>query len=151
VSAIGGDLRELAQDLVAAKADGRIKLYVTWRSLRCRRESPGLFSAGEYIPLAASGSQAAHLFAFARRAGEACAIVAVPRLPARLAPNPGQPPLGEPAWQETRLLLPEVDPSRRWCNVFAGQRLAPTEGAGRLALPAAEVFAHFPVALLVAG
>jgi (1->4)-alpha-D-glucan 1-alpha-D-glucosylmutase len=92
-----------------------------------------------------------HLFAFARRAGEACALVAVPRLPARLAPDPGQPPLGGPVWEETRLLLPDVDPTGRWSHVFTGERLAPTESEGRLSLPAADLFAHFPVALLVAG
>src|SRR5262249_51534732 len=92
VANAGGDLRELARSLVAAKGDGRVKLFVTWLSLQCRREHPGLFSAGEYIPLAALGAKAAHLFAFARRAGEACTLVAVPRLPARLAPEPGQPP-----------------------------------------------------------
>ena len=64
----GGDLRDLARDLVATREDGRIKLYVTHRSLACRRDHPGLFTAGEYIPLAAEGSKAAHLFAFARRA-----------------------------------------------------------------------------------
>ena len=65
----GGDLRELARDLVAAKEDGRIKLFVTYRTLQCRRDHPGLLSAGEYIPLAAEGSKAAHLFAFARGRG----------------------------------------------------------------------------------
>ena len=30
----GGDLRELARDLVAAKEDGRIKLYVTYQDAR---------------------------------------------------------------------------------------------------------------------
>jgi maltooligosyltrehalose synthase len=92
-----------------------------------------------------------HLFAFARRAGGACAVVAVPRLPARLAPDPQRPPLGASAWEETRLLLPDVDPALRWSNVFTGERLAPTESEGRLSLAAAEVFADFPVALLVAG
>jgi (1->4)-alpha-D-glucan 1-alpha-D-glucosylmutase len=149
VAEAGPDLRELAQGLVATKEDGRIKLYVTWRSLHCRREHPGLFTAGEYIPLTVAGSKAVHLFAFARRAGAACAVVAVPRLVASLVPEPGQRPLGGPVWQETRLLLPDVDPAWRWSHVFTGERLAPTESEGRLSLAAAEVFAHFPVALLV--
>ncbi len=148
VAGAGGDLRELARGLVAAKEDGRVKLFVTWRSLQCRRERPGLFSAGEYIPLAAVGAQAVHLFAFARRAGAACALVAVPRLPARLAPDPAHPPLGAAVWQETRLLLPDVDPAVRWCNVFTGECLTPTENEGRLSLAAADLLAHFPVALL---
>ena len=65
----GVDLRELARDLAAAKEDGRIKLFITYRTLQCRRDHPGLLSSGEYIPLAAEGSKAAHLFAFARAPG----------------------------------------------------------------------------------
>jgi (1->4)-alpha-D-glucan 1-alpha-D-glucosylmutase len=144
-----GDLRELARELVAAKDDGRVKLFVTWRSLRCRRDHPGLFSAGEYIPLLGEGAKAVHLFAFARRAGDGYALVAVPRLPARLVPEAAQPPLGEAVWNATRLLLPEVDLARRWSNVFTGESLDPIEHAGQLSLGAAELFAHFPVALLL--
>jgi (1->4)-alpha-D-glucan 1-alpha-D-glucosylmutase len=146
-----GDLRELARGLVAAKDDGRVKLFVTWRSLRCRRDHAGLFSAGEYIPLPGEGPEAVHLFAFARRDGDGYALVAVPRLLARLVPEVGQLPLGEAVWQETRLFLPEVDPGWRWSNVFTGESLAPVESAGRLSLAATEVFAHFPVALLLSG
>jgi (1->4)-alpha-D-glucan 1-alpha-D-glucosylmutase len=148
-AAAGEDLRELARGLVAAKEDGRIKLYLTWRSLHCRRDHPGLLSAGEYIPLTGDGAKAVHLFAFARRAGDVCALVAVPRLPARLTPNSYQPPLGGAVWQDTRLFLPDVEPSLRWRNVFTGESLAPVEREGRPFLAAADVFAHFPVALLL--
>ena len=86
--AADGDLRELARDLVAVKEDGRIKLFVTYRTMQCRRDHPGLFSAGEYLPIAADGPKAAHLFAFVRRAGDARALVAVPRLVAGLASDP---------------------------------------------------------------
>ncbi len=91
-SAGGGDLRGLASELLAAKEDGRIKLYVTHRTLASRRDHPGLFTAGEYLPLAAEGSKAAHLFAFARRDGQAAAIVAVPRLVVGLAPDASRAP-----------------------------------------------------------
>ena len=77
----------------------------------CRRDHPGLFTAGDYIPLAAEGPKAAHLFAFARRAGDAAAVVAVPRLVARLTPDPARPPLGAEAWSDTRLLLAGLDPA----------------------------------------
>jgi (1->4)-alpha-D-glucan 1-alpha-D-glucosylmutase len=146
----GGDLRALARDLVAAREDGRIKLYITHRSLSCRRDHPGLFTAGEYIPLAAEGSKAAHLFAFARRDGEAAAVVAVPRLVARLSPEPGRPPMGVEAWQDTRLPLTGLDPALRWRNVFTGELLTPEDRDGQPSLPAAGLFADFPVALLVA-
>ena len=49
------------------------------RSLRCRRDHPGLFTAGEYIPAEATGARGEHVFAFARRHGDR-AVVAVPRL-----------------------------------------------------------------------
>jgi (1->4)-alpha-D-glucan 1-alpha-D-glucosylmutase len=150
IESAGGDLRELARDLVATKEDGRIKLYATHRSLACRRDHPGLFTAGEYIPLAAEGSKATHLFAFARRAGDDAAVVAVPRLVARLAVEPGSPPLGAEAWQDTTLILPAPDPGRRWCNVFTGEVLAPQDRDGQPALAAAGLFAHFPIALLIA-
>jgi (1->4)-alpha-D-glucan 1-alpha-D-glucosylmutase len=148
-AAAGGDLRELARDLLASKEDGRVKLYVTWRALQCRRDHPGLFSAGEYIPLAVDGAQAAHLFAFARRAGDVRALVAVPRLPTRLAPDPGRPPTGPAIWQETRLLLPEADPAPRWRHVFTGASLTPVEQDGHPSLAAADLFADLPVALLI--
>ncbi len=146
----GGDLRDLARDLVAAKEDGRIKLYVTHRSLACRRDHPGLFTAGEYVPLAAEGSRAAHLFAFARRDGRDHAVVAVPRLVARLAPDPASPPMGAEVWTDTRLPLTGLDPALRWRNLFTGELLAPEVRDGQPSLAAADLFAHFPVALLLA-
>ena len=36
----------LCRDLIATPADGRIKLYTTWRALAVRRHYPGLFSVG---------------------------------------------------------------------------------------------------------
>ena len=147
----GGDLRELARDLVAAKEDGRIKLYVTHRSLSCRRDHPGLFTAGEYIPLAAEGSKAAHLFAFARRDGEAAR-----RRRGAAAGGPAGPRTrrarrsGAEAWQDTRLPLTGLDPALRWRNVFTGEVLTPEDRDGQPSLAAADLFADFPVALLLA-
>ena len=94
-------------DLVDTKEDGRIKLYVTHRSLALPpRPSGALHAPASIIPLAAEGSKAGHLFAFARRAGGRRAVVAVPRLVARLAAEPGRPPICRSVWQDTRLVLP---------------------------------------------
>jgi (1->4)-alpha-D-glucan 1-alpha-D-glucosylmutase len=148
VTAAGIDLRGLARGLVAAKEDGRVKLYVTYRGLHCRGDHPGLFSAGEYLPLMGSGAKAEHLLAFVRRAGKTWAVVAVPRLVTRLVADTSRPPLGAEVWQDTRLHLPGVDPGLRWHNVFTGETLAAAEQQG-LSLAAADIFAHFPVALLL--
>ena len=49
--AAGQDRSALARELLGAKEDGRVKLYVTWQALTCRREYRGLFSVGEYMPI----------------------------------------------------------------------------------------------------
>ena len=141
-------LRDVARQLVTDKQDGRIKLYVTYRSLRCRRDHPGLFSAGEYWALTSAGERAEHVFAFARRAGETLAIVAVPRLLTRLVPDATQPPLGPEVWRDTRLELTGVE-GVDWQNIFTGEAVVPTRHLGRLSLAAADIFQDFPVALLL--
>ncbi len=143
-------LRELAGELVRTKEDGRIKLYMTWRGLSCRRERAPLFSTGEYHPCETTGSRGGHLFAFVRRWERQWALAVVPRLVTRLAPGPEGLPLGAEVWQNTAVVLP-VAPPRACCrNVFTGELLTVSRPDDRPALPAAQLFAHFPVALLVA-
>src|SRR5439155_30714 len=132
------DLRDLARSLLDARHDGRVKLYLSYRALHCRRDHPGLFSAGEYLPLEITGDRAKHLFAFARRSGEQWAVVAVPRLLTRLVPDGRQPPLGE-VWQDTRVILPPIEPGLRWRNAFTGEVLSAAEHEGRLSLAATEL------------
>jgi (1->4)-alpha-D-glucan 1-alpha-D-glucosylmutase len=135
---------------VKNKEDGRIKLYLTWRALHCCREHPGLFTAGEYVPLGVRGESADHVFAFLRRRDEQWAIAAAPRLLARLLPDNKALPLGKDVWHESALVLPGVRPAQRLRNIFTGEILETREQDGQTILPLAEVFAHFPVALLLA-
>jgi (1->4)-alpha-D-glucan 1-alpha-D-glucosylmutase len=148
-TAAGGGLAGLARELTGHKEDGQIKLYVTHRGLLCRREHPGLFAVGEYLPAEASGVRQDNVFGFARRQGSAWAVVAVPRLLTHLV-APGEPPLGPATWQDTVLLLPGVDPAVRLRNVFTGETLALAERKRTPCLHLAEVFASFPVALFEA-
>ena len=64
----GENRARLLAELVEHWPDGRIKLYVTSKGLRFRRDHSELFLAGEYLPLAPSGPQSEHVFAFARDA-----------------------------------------------------------------------------------
>ena len=57
---------------------------------------------------------------------------------------------GDAAWQDTRLLVPGIDPHWHWRNVFTGERVVCAVDDGQPALLMAELLAHFPVALLVA-
>ena len=137
------DRAAFAQELVKAKEDGRAKLYLIREALACRRAHAPLFREGEYRPLETRGPLAEHILGFARVAKEAVALTIVPRLLARRGIE--EPPLSDSYWgDETRLLVPpEAGP--RFVNRLTGERLAVDRGA----LSLADVFANFPVALLV--
>lgn len=136
-----GGLPRLAEELLAAKSDGRAKLFLTWRALAARRRAADLFGDGAYLPLESRGAFEKHVIAFARRRGDTWAVAAAPRFTVGLVGETGA-PLGPAAWRDTEIVLPPEAPSA-WRDAIAG---AAVSGAG--ALPAATVFAHFPAALL---
>jgi (1->4)-alpha-D-glucan 1-alpha-D-glucosylmutase len=148
VAAAGGELPALARSLLEDMEDGRIKLYLTWRALQCRREHAPLYQEGDYVPLAVSGARAGHLCAFARVRGEAAAVVVVaPRLLAGLLGEEPRPPLGQEVWEDTRVELP-WPAGARFRNAFTGELLEAEPGEGSAGLPLHRVLQSFPVALL---
>jgi (1->4)-alpha-D-glucan 1-alpha-D-glucosylmutase len=149
VASAGDDRRALAEALARAKEDGRAKLYVTWQGLSCRRDHPGLFSTGAYVPLETAGPLGEHAFAFLRRQGDTRAIVVVPRLLTRLVSEAAALPLGALVWDDSRVVLPP-ESGRSFRNVFTGERLATAARDDQAGLALAEVLKHFPVALLLA-
>jgi (1->4)-alpha-D-glucan 1-alpha-D-glucosylmutase len=151
LSKLGPDRSTLTHELMRTKEDGRIKLYVTSQALRCRRTNPGLFSTGDYLPAESIGTMRHHVFGFARRHGDAAAIVAMPRLVTRLTAGPHVLPLGQACWQDTRLLVQGFKPGLRWRNVFTGKEVSSSEEQGKTSLNLSDVFADFPVALLLAS
>ncbi len=103
------------------------KRLLTAHALRLRREWPEVFgAAGGYRPLGARGPAEAHLLAFCR---DERVVTAVTRLGRRLEEAGG--------WGETSLELPPGT----WCDVLTAREF---EGA----VPAGELFAAHPVALL---
>ena len=109
------EVRDLSErqigNLVGNPADGRIKLYLTERMLTLRREHPGLFTSGDYIPIEAQGTAAQHAFAFLRRndrtAARNCrAETAGPLLP-RQGRRAARRPLGRYCDQHRRSELDE--------------------------------------------
>lgn len=149
VERAGPQLPALARQLTQSMEDGRIKLHVTRRALRCRRDHPGLFTAGEYLIAEADGSQEEHMFGFVRRHDRHWAAAVVPRLLTRVTPQAGDLPLGEDVWGDTVLLVPGIGTGQRCRNVFTNEVLTTTEWHGQGSLRLAEVFANFPVALLL--
>jgi len=145
----GVDGRLLARELIGSKEDGRVKLYVNALALRCRREHPGLFSIGEYLPGESIGAKREHVFAFARRHGEAVAVAVVPRLLTQITREPMELPLGD-AWQDTQVLIPGLRAGFRWKNLFTGMYLADNETNGQQTWALRQVLEDFPIALLIA-
>src|SRR5205814_949731 len=84
------------EELLQSWPDGRIKLFVTQRLLRFRRDHPELFRQGTYSPLAANGTFADCAVAFVREHKGEWLLLIVPRLSSRV----GFPPVGE-RWQDT--------------------------------------------------
>ena len=124
------------------------KLYVTWKTLRLRHVEEALFREGTYTPLAVSGEKSAHIIAFIREHAGRAALVAVPRLCAKLLGPKGKTVGDEGIWADTSVVIPS---SRRVCyrNAFTGECVPVNHGAHGGAILAGNLFRQFPVALLL--
>ncbi len=91
--------------------DGQIKLWLVHNLLKARKEYPGLFTKGGYIPLQVKGKQKEHLLAFARRDRDHFFITALPLH----IPGPTF------DWANTHVLLPDFFP-RHWTNILTGEK-----------------------------
>jgi (1->4)-alpha-D-glucan 1-alpha-D-glucosylmutase len=117
--------------------DGRAKLLLLKTALHLRQALRELFLEGEYLPLAAEGPLARHVFAFARATTRRALVCAVPRLVLRPLEAGG----GRIRWEGALPLVGGLP--RRWRDAVTGNALAGD------ALPLHALFADFPVALLV--
>lgn len=128
-----------AAELLASWPDGRVKLYVTARLLRLRRERAALFAEGAYVPLEVEGDPEERFFAFARELGGERVVAVVPRLIA--APLWREGPAGLPALARgARLRRPEGW-AGEFVDVLSGASLPP-DGA------LSPVFEALPVCVL---
>lgn len=146
-SQLGADLLPLVRELLEAKEDGRIKLYITYKGLTYRREHPLLFAQGSYVPLRASGHQKRHICAFARSGNSVRVVVAAPVLITGLTKGALIDPVGEEIWRDTVLTIPG-QPGDTYLNIFTGEVVEAVAMNGRAALPLKSVLRVFPVALL---
>ena len=102
--------RELLESLASVKPeelfrnwpDGRIKMFLTQRTLQFRCAHFDLFQRGEYLPIRTGGTFAECVVSFARKLDRQWMIVIAPRLSSRV----GFPPIGE-MWKDTLVELPE--------------------------------------------
>ncbi|TFH12252.1 MAG: malto-oligosyltrehalose synthase, partial [Nitrosomonadales bacterium] len=69
VDAPPGQWLQRLQPLLLDMTDGRIKLYVIWKSLALRARWSEVFLDGNYLPLKVYGDHSVHVCAFSRRCG----------------------------------------------------------------------------------
>jgi len=137
-----GDLPARVSRLLEIPDYDRVKFFTTVRALQVRRRHAAVFQKGRYRPLQIRGRGRRSVVAFARHRNSRWCITMVPRFLTSLADHPRL-PLGEDVWRDTAVELPENAPDT-WHNPLAGQGIH-AEGS----VAAAEVFRHFPAAILV--
>ncbi|HXM13495.1 MAG TPA: malto-oligosyltrehalose synthase [Terriglobales bacterium] len=128
--------------LLETPEDGRMKLYLTWKTLQLRQQQPRLFQEGDYQPFAATGAKADHVVAFARKSATTTLLVIAPRLVAGLLNDLDLPPTGTQIWEDTTIALASCVCRKRYRDVLTGKLL---ETGSEISV--AEVLAEFPVAL----
>jgi (1->4)-alpha-D-glucan 1-alpha-D-glucosylmutase len=136
-------LPALLRDLRANLGDGRAKLFLIWRALRCRAEHHELFERGAYLPLEVRGARAEHVCAFARRHEGQTLVVAVGRWFTRL---PRAEDGGGFDWGDTVVALPDHGSYR---SVLTAQGFE-TAAEGEPSIAAQSLFTEFPVAMVLA-
>ncbi len=142
------EIQPLLAEMLADIADGRLKLYLTWRLLQLRRRLPDVFAQGGYLPLATRGRAADHLCAFARCLGERCVIVVTGRWYARLGFGGDTFPLGEAVWGDSGIEI-RAELAGTYRDTLSGQRLQFDSAAGPVECAVAGLFAHLPFVVLV--
>jgi len=123
---LAGLAQVIPEDLLNNWRDGRIKLFLTQKVLRYRRDNFDLFAKGDYLPVQATGPFAESVFAYARRHENQAILVIAPRLSGRV----GFPPIGE-RWQDTALDFQAPLPLR---DLYTGADYSPrlADALGRL-------------------
>lgn len=142
----GMDRVSYMEEIVSSWRDGRIKLFVTWKTVNFRRERPQLFLEGSYEMLKVTGKRAQNIFAFLRLHGKHSTIVVVPKwLAASKAPTIQNAMRG--FWANTAVTLPKRL-QQAWRNIFTDETIEVERSRGGAILRVATLLADLPVACL---
>jgi (1->4)-alpha-D-glucan 1-alpha-D-glucosylmutase len=135
------DVQGLMEELLSAKGDGRIKLFLIYRALSAMQRYRSFYEKGEYMPLETEGKYKENLISFARIHRPHCSITIVPRFLTGVV-GEGEYPFGRHVWDDTRIILPD-NSMNIWKDEISGQEI---EGKGFLY--AGDAMEKFPVSLL---
>ena len=117
-------------------------------ALQFRNENAQLFLQGAYLPLEGYGKKSQHLCAFARVKESKISLTLISRFFTGLVSDPTTLPIGKDVWEDTGVELPPECAGSGYQDVLTGEIVSPVLHEGKLLLPAANVFQHFPGAIL---
>lgn len=141
-------LWELARELTMQRDNGKIKLYLIYKSLNYRMKNRELFEKGEYIPLTTTGEKEHNVCTFARRVESRNSIIAAPRFFTKLIPQIDTLPFGYEVWKDTSIVIPFSGTGVKYRNIFTDEIVTTGEKDGVGLLLLSEIMKNFPVALL---
>jgi (1->4)-alpha-D-glucan 1-alpha-D-glucosylmutase len=137
---------QIAQNLIERWPDGRIKLYLIWRTLQFRQNHEEIFRDGDFLPLQVEGSYSRNIIAFARRQETQWVLAAAPRWISQIpATRVGK--RNEFNWGDTRLVLPSGTPSL-WNSILTSEPVASRAEGSEGSVKASDLFRDLPVALV---
>ena len=116
------------EELMQSWPDGRIKLFLTQRVLRFRRDHAELFQRGEYLPLTSSGTFADCCVSFARQLADKWIVIIASRLSSRV----GFPPIAE-NWKDTTVEFPRAFSLEHAHDIFTCQPIPVQDRHAKLA------------------
>ncbi len=115
------DTLGLVKHLMETPEDGRIKLYVTSKTLNFRLKHSELFQKGSYVPIEIKGTNKEHIIAFFREYEGKKIMIIVGRFLFHFIGNKTVPL--ENIWNETSLML-TPDLEGEYCDILTGQKIS---------------------------
>jgi malto-oligosyltrehalose synthase/4-alpha-glucanotransferase len=133
---------KLFSGMLKSPENENIKLWLTHRLLRSRKENPALFSFGDYIPLSIKGNFKNNVMAFARHYKDVWHITIIPLFLSSFEEHGNLVSPQDIDWKSTKVILPDKAPSD-WINVFTGRPYSTGQE-----LSVHEIFETSPVGIL---
>jgi len=140
------DALRFSRELVQRWHDGRIKLYLIWKTLNLRRRYPRVLLDGQFLPMRIIGGKEDNLIAYVRRSGENWILTVVPRWLAR-ANGPLTGSESRAFWLHSKIGVPGNAP-QSWLNVLTGETVKTRQMKRGPCLCLPDIFKNFPVAVL---
>ena len=129
-------------NLLGNRENGHIKLWLTHRLLRHRKENQTLFSSGEYMPLKIKGIHKNKILAFARHHKDKWHLTILPLYLSSFSEKNRLICPNDIDWKNTRVILPQDAPAD-WINIFTGR---PYSSGKEISV--SEIFEMAPVGIL---